>query len=114
MKLHKIGKSGMFEGHYYQTYPVIVWPNKTLNEVNHRFTETPGLALGIEYNNLGGKRLIVRLLKQAAWRGSKAPASWPNNIVYCAARDIDGWRQGHEETPEFLNELSIALKESAR
>ncbi len=79
--------AGFTETFFEIPYPVILWPNS-----NH-FQATPGLAVGIEQCNFfGTKRLIVRYTAPVRRKVSGQLTTWPNDTVYVAERDVQGWR----------------------
>ncbi len=68
-------------------YPVTLWPNSS------HYEPTPGLAVGLEKcNRWGGERLIVRYTAPVRRKVSGQLTTWPNDTVYVAERDVQGWR----------------------
>ncbi len=78
---------GFTETSFLVPYPVMLFPNSS------SFEPTPGLAIGLEVcNTYGGKRLIVRYAAPVKRKVSGQLTTWPNDTVYVAECDVQGWR----------------------
>ncbi len=65
----------------------------TLFPASQSFNPAPGLALGVELNNLfGSERLIVRYTGPITRKVSNKHEQWPDGLVYVSERDVSGWQ----------------------
>ena len=79
--------SGFTQITFANPYEVIAFPQ------SDSFFPVKCLAIGEETcNKFGTKRLIVRYLENPVRKSTGVAEFWPGNLLYLAARDVEGWK----------------------
>ncbi len=89
--------TGFTETRFREPYPVTLFP---ASNPSCAFQPTPGRAIGLEKCNVfHGERLIVRYDSEPIRKSTGRGESWPNGVLYCWERDVEGWKDAPSTRP---------------